>query len=147
MQRNNTSRTVVKTIIQDQSNHCLVLYRSNEHPLYKKQLDLPGGIVEKGETTLEAAKREIKEETNLDCRNPFSKILTKKILTDQETICYCIYTTHIKSLKETNIKLSSEHEKFKIIPLRNLANYDISQLTDNYIITAINFLHRKTLPY
>jgi len=60
------------------SNKCVVLYgdkilllrRSDTHPTRPGEWDLPGGLLDDGETPKEAVIREIKEETGLDVQNP-----------------------------------------------------------------------------
>lgn len=55
-----------KAIILDQSGKMLVLRRSATHPTKAFAMDLPGGVVEEGETSEVGLVREIKEETGLD---------------------------------------------------------------------------------
>lgn len=55
-----------KAIILDQSGKMLVLRRSATHPTKAFAMDLPGGVVEEGETSEVGLAREIKEETGLD---------------------------------------------------------------------------------
>ena len=55
---------VAKVLVVDTNDSYLLLTR-NAHPFLHDDPDLPGGIVEKGETTLLAAVREIKEELGL----------------------------------------------------------------------------------
>lgn len=54
-----------KAVILDQSGKMLVLRRSATHPTKAFAMDLPGGIVEEGETSEVGLVREIEEETGL----------------------------------------------------------------------------------
>ncbi|MFZ1250202.1 MAG: NUDIX hydrolase [Candidatus Microsaccharimonas sp.] len=53
-----------KIILVDDNDHHLLLYRSN-HPLLGDDADIPGGVVEDGETAEIAVIRELYEETGL----------------------------------------------------------------------------------
>lgn len=55
-----------KVVILDKDDHALVLTRSDTHPRSPLNADIPGGIMEDGETFEEGAIREVKEETGLD---------------------------------------------------------------------------------
>lgn len=63
-QYNNPTPTV-DTIIQKESK--ILLIKRKKDP-FKNMMALPGGFVNEGETVEEAAKREIREETNLEIR-------------------------------------------------------------------------------
>lgn len=54
-----------KAILFDADNRILVLWRSGTHPHYAHHLDLPGGLIEAGESPAETVAREILEETGL----------------------------------------------------------------------------------
>ena len=58
-------KTIVKIAVKNATEEILFLRRSDEHPLYKGQLDLPGGLSEKNEKPVETVTRELKEETGL----------------------------------------------------------------------------------
>ncbi len=134
-----SEKTVSKIIIKNSADEILFLIRSNTHPLYKGQLDLPGGMSEKNESPIEAALRELKEETGLIPGSAPSLLFYKKISTLNETINYYLYLINIDS-QEQAIKLSNEHKSFKNISLEQIKNFDLSQLTDNYILSAIDFI-------
>ena len=61
-----TSPTVVAAIIFDKEGRILVSQRSLNSNLYPGKWQVPGGKVEKGENCLDALKREVKEETDLE---------------------------------------------------------------------------------
>ncbi len=54
-----------KVVILDKEGNVLLLRRSDTHPRHPLHLDLPGGIVEEGESFEEGVVREVKEETGL----------------------------------------------------------------------------------
>jgi ADP-ribose pyrophosphatase YjhB (NUDIX family) len=65
-----------------QGNHVLLVERDRE-PL-KGQWSLPGGLVEAGELLIDAARREVKEETGLEVE-PLSVVeIFERILRDEE---------------------------------------------------------------
>src|SRR5689334_24954449 len=55
-------------VVFDDTGGVLLIRRKN--PPFQGQYALPGGFVELGETTEAAALRELKEETNVDAREP-----------------------------------------------------------------------------
>jgi len=58
--------SVVAAVIQDKEGRILVSQRSLNSKLYPGKWQVPGGKVEKGENHLDALKREVKEETDLE---------------------------------------------------------------------------------
>lgn len=135
-------KTVSKIIIKNSADENLFLIRSDTHPLYKGQLDLPGGMSEKNESPIKTALRELKEETGLIPGSALSLLFYKRIPTPNEAINYYLYLINIDS-QEQAIELSNEHKSFKNISLEQIKNLDLSQLTDNYILSAIDFMKQN----
>jgi 8-oxo-dGTP diphosphatase len=59
-------KTVAKIAIFDRDGKILVLRRSDTHPTMANRSDMPGGLVDPGETEREAVVREVKEETGIN---------------------------------------------------------------------------------
>ena len=70
------SEQVVKVILINKEKQTLLLFRGMKHqdPF---TLDLPGGHLQQGESVLDAAVREVKEETNLTLEQSDLKYITK----------------------------------------------------------------------
>lgn len=58
-------RRAAKALVRDGQGKILVLYRSETHPHLAHDVDLPGGIIDEGETLEDGLTREILEETGL----------------------------------------------------------------------------------
>ena len=103
-------------IIQNQEKAVLILKHKTNKWL------LPGGKIQKGESWIEALKREIKEETGIT-EFEIKKILDIDSWVEDET-GYYIVTFLAKILKVDKITLSDEHIDYAWIKLSNLDNYD-----------------------
>ena len=102
--------TVAKIIIIDENNKYLLLKRS-EHPRFPNDADLPGGGVEKDESTLQAVLREVLEEIGVS----IDKDLVKKVYEGDEysahKTSYCLYIAQLP--KRPQITISWEHSSFE----------------------------------
>lgn len=94
-------------IIVNDDNQILLLKRSNDTDWHPNKWALVGGAVEEGETPIEACKREIKEETNLNI-NKFNKKFT--IQRNPDSIEH-IFVAKFDG-EPIDIKLNSEHTKY-----------------------------------
>ena len=113
-----------KVIITDHNRRVLMLKNG------WKEWELPGGHAEKRESYINCAKREVYEETGIRIVN----IERVKII-DHCTIFYSIIN------KRVNIKLSSEHMKYKWITLDKLTDIKLSRRTQDYIDVIIETIN------
>lgn len=103
-------KQVAKIVVVDDDNNYLMLWRS-DHPNFSNDPDLPGGIVEVGESSLDAMLREVIEETGF----AMDKKVVKKLYSGVE---YSAHHTHYslyvaKLTKRPQISISWEHSSYK----------------------------------
>ena len=127
-------KTIVKSLIYDDADNVLVLVRSNTHPSYANEEDLPGGELEDSELPVESALREIHEETGLLIEpSEAHEVVRKKV---EPSTTHILFRCKIHSLKPS-IELSWEHKSYEWIKLNN--NY-VLQSKDDYISTVNGWL-------
>jgi 8-oxo-dGTP pyrophosphatase MutT (NUDIX family) len=100
---------VAKVIIIDNGQKYLLMKRAS-HPTLLDDPDLPGGVVEDGETPLEAAIREVIEEAGiyLDPKKISHAYSGADYSSHGEE--YCLYITHLSERPE--VVMSWEHKSF-----------------------------------
>ena len=99
-------------VLQNDSGHVLVLRRSKSHPKRGLQPDLPGGTLEAGESFLQAALRELYEETRIVLTPNQLMLAYEKTVDDpQRPLMGRVYTAACKA-SATNVQLSWEHDQY-----------------------------------
>lgn len=88
----------------------LVVDRLNENAI-----GLPGGKVEENETTIQALIREIKEETNLDIKEEYLKLIYGCVVGEYYCETYGLKFKHLKDINFNNMKQMEAHIKPKFI--------------------------------
>jgi 8-oxo-dGTP diphosphatase len=121
-------RSSAKILIRDKpSGKYLVLQSSQweENPLRSHQPDLPGGLVEDGETALEGLAREVREEIGITL--PFVPELAYAFsyASDQKSTTFLLYFIELETIPE--ITLSWEHESYSWMTDQELKDMDIRE--------------------
>ena len=104
--------TVAKIVLIDEKKRVLMLKRAKHLKKYSESWDLPGGHLKKNESLLKGLAREVKEETNLDIKNP--------VLIEQSKNTYF----YMEKYNSQKIKLSSEHMAYSFIKKEMLDKND-----------------------
>jgi 8-oxo-dGTP diphosphatase len=123
-----------RVAIHNKEGNILLLQRGHTDPWMPLKWNLVGGGVDKGETPIEGAKREIQEESSLiiDELEYMEKFLDGK---------YDIYT--YLAYSDTDIvKLSdNEHVNYKWVTNTDMYKYDCIPFTKEIVELAFNTLH------
>lgn len=102
-------KQVAKVIIIDRENRYLLLTRAN-HPRFLDDPDLPGGTIEEGEEPLEAAIREVVEESGIALRPvDIQHVYTGSDYSTHGTQ-YSLYIARVS--KRPTVTVSWEHASF-----------------------------------
>lgn len=113
-----------KIVILDDDNNALVLRRSSSHPSSAFQPDLPGGVIEKGETFKQGLVREILEETSLIVPTDSIKFVdnfSRSIF--GITVDRSIFVVKIPKSKP-RITISWEHDEYSWLPVSQLSGLE-----------------------
>lgn len=115
---------------------CLVLYRSNTHPLFPGHIDFPGGEVEPEETPEVAVAREIQEETGLSVDpNKLKKLFAKQY---QQTT-HVLFEAKLTEL-DAKVALSWEHKSYRWITPEELKRLPKFPGADPYYTYVVNYV-------
>lgn len=121
--KNTPIESIAKILIISNKQEALVL-TLGQHRRYPEKSylpDLPGGIVEPGESEQLAAIRETKEETSIDLDKGVVRLAyaqTTYYSGESKSVSKLLYTAHIENAPE--ITLSWEHSDFKWVPVKEL---------------------------
>lgn len=132
-------KTIVKALICDDADNVLVLVRSNTHPRYANEDDLPGGELEGHENPADSVIREIREETNLIVNSSGAREVFKK--TVNPNTCHVLYSCRVSG-NEPTVQLSWEHGSYSWI--KSLEEQPL-QSKDDYISTVNSWLASNRL--
>jgi 8-oxo-dGTP pyrophosphatase MutT (NUDIX family) len=113
-----------KVVILDKKGNALLLRRSGTHPRSPHRPDLPGGIIEDGESFEVGACREIQEETGFTI-DPKSLRLIYKIEHDffGTTVYRLVYAVRLDEVTP-KVAISWEHDQYDWVLLAELKNLE-----------------------
>ncbi len=112
----------VRGIIKNSSNEILIVKRHPKSKTDPEMWELPGGKVEKGEFFAAALVREIKEETNLDCKvGDFCEAIQNDYM-HKRTVQLMMYLDDVKG----EFKISDEHTDGKYASIDKIKTLELS---------------------
>ena len=121
----------VRGIIKNDDNEILIVKRHPKSKTDPEMWELPGGKVEKGEFFADALVREIKEETNLDCKvGDFCEAIQNDYM-HKRTVQLMMYLTDITG----DVKISDEHTDWMWAGIDKIKTLEVS--------TSLNKLLKK----
>lgn len=136
---------VAKMLLLDEKNRALMLRRSEyrEHPEKSHTPDLPGGLVDPGESEHQAVVRELQEEAGITI-DPNDVLLgyaeTKFYEPKQESVSKLFYVARVAGTPEVTV--SWEHESYEWCPIDSfLQTYEFSP----FYAEAITYLIEHNL--
>lgn len=105
----------VKCLLKNEDDKYLILKKTqeeNKKDTSSNLYDIPGGRIEYGENVVDALIREIYEETGINITlNNIQKILDATSVVRKDGL-HLVIITYLVNIKNTNIKISSEHISF-----------------------------------
>lgn len=128
-------RVIVGAIIRNLQNQLLILKMPDNYGAYPGQWGLVGGGVEPGENVLEAMKREVKEETNLEITNlkphTFHDAVRSKILedgtTEEQHLVFLLFDCEV--VDPSVIKLNHEWDAHAWVSPNEFKKYNLNEAT------------------
>jgi len=133
------------TIFPVTRNNELIAIRQYRHGLGKVLLELPGGVIESGESTIEAAKRELREETGYS-DGKFSKLQQLSANpANHSNLSHVLLATDIHELGAQDLD-DSEDIEVELIPLDRVISETMNGSFMHATHVAAIFLCMNQLP-
>jgi 8-oxo-dGTP diphosphatase len=128
---------IAKALIFDARGNALILRRSGTHPHYAHEADLPGGIIERGETYEQGLVREILEEAGLSVAPDQLLYATEHSGFGRST--KRLYTVILDDQPEVTI--SWEHEEYEWVAPSQLVERLVSR--DTYMDFVADYVRHE----
>ena len=135
------SKTIVGVgALIEKSDKVLIVQRSRSDRYNKCAWELPGGKIEFGESIIDALRREVKEEVNLEIDVLFPLTVSSRLRYNKHVIVIIF----LCSYKSGWVKLSNEHSSFKWVnPEEILKIEKTSPFLDDAIHSYLDFINGK----
>ncbi len=103
------TKVVAKVYLFDENDNTLLIRRSKTDERRPLEWDIPGGAVDEGENYLDAAVREVAEETGIEIsRENIHIIWADSAMRPQGNVVWIVFVTRIQKIEP---KLSFEHDR------------------------------------
>mgnify|MGYP001342331347 CR=1 FL=1 len=114
-------------LVLNEEGHILLLKRSPESHFAPEQWGFPGGKIEEGETTLEAAVRETEEETQLRVHSPRSLGIFNNSV-----------AAYVSDSFDGAVEIDFEHTDWRWVAPEDLGEYDLAPSVQEIYQKAVN---------
>ncbi|HJP96267.1 MAG TPA: NUDIX domain-containing protein [Candidatus Saccharimonadales bacterium] len=134
---------VAKALVIDDEQNCLIMRRSDSHPVVPLTPDLPGGQLDEDESPRDAVIREIVEETGLIVRPEHTRLefATTEFEPERErSVVRCLFVTRIAGVKP-DVQISWEHSEAWWAPAANAAQ----ELTHPEYVAGVQYILEHNL--
>lgn len=112
----------VRGVIKNKNDEILIVKRHPKSKTDPEMWELPGGKVEDGEYFTKTLVREIKEETNLDCKVGDLCEAVQNDYSNKRTVQLMMYLDDVSG----DVKISEEHTEFMWANLDKLKSLELS---------------------
>ena len=113
-----------KVVILNKDGEVLALRRSDTHPRKPHQIDLPGGLIEKGEFELLGAVREVQEETGILLDANQCALYYADTSKPHHEVVLTMLMYFAKFDTTPSVTISWEHESYEWLPIADLLTCD-----------------------
>ena len=134
-------KQVAKLVVIDDENNYLLMRRS-DHPTFSNDPDLPGGIVEAGESSLDAMLREVIEEVGFS----IDREVVRKLYNGTEySAHHTYYSLYVAKLaKRPEVIISWEHSSYSWLDRDQFLN-KAKNAKDTYMHMVYDVMSRNNI--
>jgi len=125
---------IVKILIRNDEGQFLILKKASSYDGMSDKWEQPGGSIEDDEDRFEAARREIKEETDLEI-SEFEDLVRLELETSEKINCFVMYAESFSG----SVEISEEHQDWRWIDRKEALELDWHR-DAAYIIPVIMYL-------
>ncbi len=122
----------IKAFVKNKNDEILVLKRTSTAPSNPNTWDLPGGLLDFGETPSEAIKREIFEESSLKINDV--KIHSETLFKRKEIPTVVIFY-ECETINSEEVKTSFEHSEFKWVSISEIKEIKMQPWITEHLLT------------
>lgn len=119
----------------------IVLIKQYRHGIRRVTIEIPGGMIDPGETPLEAAKRELLEETGYEAGGweEIGKVVPNPAIQDNR--CYTYLATSADKVKEPEFDNTEDIETYTVAGGDIINMVKDGQITHSLVLDAFYFYH------
>lgn len=129
-------KDAVKLIVYDAHGDVLVLRRSNTHPYWPLNADFPGGDIDPGETAVQAAVRELHEETGLVVSHDQLELIES--WSNHYGTQHHLYEVRLPE-RQPSILISWEHDEHTWFVPTDISRHIHPALTDKFTRSIVKY--------